>query len=80
MQPAGWMTGERAEDRQRNEPPINSVNGDVRMREYRNEDKDSGRPHIPGDSDDSSIAREKGTGEGGMTMAGHPFRCGSMHP
>jgi hypothetical protein len=68
------MTGERAEDRQRNKPPINSVNGDVRMREY------SGRLHIPGDSDDSSIAREKGTGEGGMTMAGHPFRCGRMHP
>jgi hypothetical protein len=80
MQPSGRKTGERAEDRRRNEPPINSVNGDVRMRAYRNQDKGGGHLHITGDSDDSSIPGEKGLDEGGMTMAGHPFRCGRMHP
>ena len=72
--------------------PGKSVNGDVRMRAYRNQDKGGGHLHITGDSGkewrkfgDSSIPGEKGLDEDEMTMAGlmavrHSFRCGRMHP
>jgi hypothetical protein len=62
--------------------PINSKRGDVRMRAYRNNDTDSGHPHVPGDSGTVMMIHPGGTGTGEdeMTIAGHPFRCGRMHP